>query len=166
MCLLKAGARTARLARLILRMAGGPMWQTTPHGRLKPREAMQARCSATSCSHLRADSPCSSTEWPNLKKQSSRFALVSGHAQHLFFTGQRSSWRGGRAVSELGRETHGLMPLGLSSVTNLLCGTGAAAGAGASVSTDMGLRVVWRTMKVPWQWHQAISNSGAPSSGG
>lgn len=50
---------------------------------LYPSEAMHSRCLLTSSSHFRADSPCSSTLCPNLKKHSSLADLVSGQAQHL-----------------------------------------------------------------------------------
>ena len=72
---------------------------------LKPNDAMHSRWRLTSSSHFFADSPCSSTLWPNRRKQSSRAALVSGHAQQLGVSGQG---------------TYGLIPLGLSSVTR--CG--------------------------------------------
>ena len=64
-----------------LRVFGGmnmPIYQM-----LNPSDAMHARWRLTSSSHFRADSPCSSTLWPNRRKQSSRAALVSGHAQQL-----------------------------------------------------------------------------------
>lgn len=71
---------------------------------------MHSLCRRTSSSHLRADSPCSATLCPNLRKQSSRAAFVSGHAQQLGSAGH----------------THGRMPCGFFSDTNfsdvLLCG--------------------------------------------
>lgn len=79
---------------------------------------MHSLCRRTSSSHLRADSPCSATLCPNLRKQSSRAAFVSGHAQQLGSAGAR----GGGVF-----HTYGRIPCGFFSDTNLsdvllLCG--------------------------------------------